>query len=77
MPLTCFGEMANFYTELLQQLQRGTDNGGEDGGATSSSADSTSALLFCKLDAMPLQRLVGTDRAARMITGQEVSFVFC
>ena len=39
-------------------------------------ADSTCALLFCKLDAYPLQRLVGTERAARMMGGDEACFLF-
>ena len=57
---------AHFYTELLQQL--GRSEGDE--------ADSTCALLFCKLDAYPLQRLVGTERAASMLSGNEACFLF-
>jgi hypothetical protein len=48
-------------------------------GATSDAApthDATCALLFCALDVHPLQRLVGTQRAARMLTGHEASFLF-
>ena len=41
------------------------------------SGDATCVTLFCKLDAHPLQRLVGTERAARMIKSQqESSFLF-
>jgi U3 small nucleolar RNA-associated protein 25 len=56
---------AHFYTELLQQLSR--SDGDE--------SDSTCALLFCKLDAYPLQRLVGTERAASMLSGNEACFL--
>ena len=57
---------AHFYTELLQHLSR--SDGDE--------SDSTCALLFCKLDAYPLQRLVGTERAASMLSGNEACFLF-
>ena len=78
---------ARFYTDLLQQLTRaeaatgGGGGGGGGGGARAAAddgggADSTCALLFCKLDAYPLQRLVGTERAARMLSGSEPCFLF-
>ena len=68
---------AHFYTEMQQQLGRG-GTGGPAGAVAASSApaDSSCVTLFCRLDAYPLQRIVGSDRAARMIHGQESSFLF-
>jgi U3 small nucleolar RNA-associated protein 25 len=73
----------HFYTELVQQLDRAAEAAGAlpIGGAAAatgtSSGDATCVTLFCKLDAYPLQRLVGTERAARMISSQqESSFLF-
>jgi U3 small nucleolar RNA-associated protein 25 len=57
---------AEFYLELLQMLDRSSERG----------ADSTSVLLFSRLDLLPLQRLVGTERASRMLNGHESSFLF-
>mmetsp|Transcript_35312 Transcript_35312/g.70395 ORF Transcript_35312/g.70395 Transcript_35312/m.70395 type:complete len:199 (-) Transcript_35312:225-821(-) len=73
---------AHFYIELLQQLTRGvatesTSGGGASNGAPELTGDSTCVMLFSKLDWYTLQRLVGTERAARMLTGQEASFLFC
>ena len=63
----------HFYTELMQNLDRANATDGA-GGAT---GDATCVTLFCRLDAHPLQRMVGTDRAARMIgSKQESSFLF-
>jgi len=55
---------AHFYAELLQMVA--------DGGV----AGSTCAALFCRLDLLQLDRLVGKERAARMISDNETSFVF-
>ena len=71
---------AHFYTELLQQLSRaegGAANAAGGAAGDGASGDSTCALLYCPLDAHPLQRLVGTERAARMLQGNEMSFLFC
>ena len=65
---------AHFYIELLQALTRSDGTPASDADAAT---DSTSAMLFCKLDAYPLQRLVGSERAARMVSGHEASFLFC
>ena len=37
----------------------------------------TSVVLYCRLDLMPLQRLVGSERAARMLKDEKPSFLFC
>ena len=63
----------HFYTELMQQLDRATAG---DGGGVAAGGDATCVTLFCKLDAHPLQRIVGTQRAAQMLGGQETSFLF-
>ena len=63
---------AHFWLELLEMLERG-DLGGEGGGQ----GGSTCAVLFSRLDLMQLQRMVGDERAARMLTGDEESFLFC
>ena len=66
-----------FYTELMQQLDRAhgaslamTGDGNEP------ARDATCVMLFCKLDVYPLQRLVGNERAARMLSASEASFLF-
>lgn len=40
-------------------------------------AHSTVGLLFCKWDAMGLERLVGTGRARKMAGGEAASYMFC
>ena len=74
----------HFYTELMQQLDRATEAAGAapvgGAGAASGAAagDATCVTLFCRLDAYPLQRLVGTERASKMVgSQQESSFLFC
>ena len=70
---------AHFYTELMQLLDRANapKNADDDDGSGAAPAhDATCALLFCALDVYPLQRLVGNQRAARMLTGGEQSFLF-
>ena len=54
---------AHFYVELSQMLEQG-------GGGTT-------VVLYCRLDLMPLQRLVGSERAARMLKDDKPSFLFC
>ena len=54
---------AHFYIELAQMLEQG-------GGGTT-------AVLYCRLDLLPLQRLVGSERAARMLKDEKPSFLFC
>ena len=56
----------HFYLELLLALDRSADTG----------ADSTAVLLFSRLDLFAMQRIVGTERAARMLSGHENSFLF-
>jgi U3 small nucleolar RNA-associated protein 25 len=69
---------AHFYTELLQQLDRAAAHGdGAGAGGATASGEATCVMLVCKLDVYPLQRLVGTERAARMLGGSEASFLFC
>ena len=65
---------ADFYVELLQMLDHSGAAGAPAGGGAG--GDSTCAMLFCRLDLPPLQRLVGSERAARMLTGDEASFLF-
>ena len=65
---------AHFYTELMQQLDRAMAPGA--GAADEPAKDATCVLLFCALDVYPLQRLVGNERAARMLTVSEKSFLF-
>jgi U3 small nucleolar RNA-associated protein 25 len=69
---------AHFYIELLQNLRRAGDV--SEGGAPQADGaggDSTCVMLFCRLDLQPLQRLVGSERAAHMLTGRESSYLFC
>ena len=54
---------AHFYVELAQMLEAG-------GGGTT-------VVLYCRLDLMPLQRLVGSERAARMLKDEKASCLFC
>ena len=54
---------AHFYVELAQMLEQG-------GGGTA-------VVLYCRLDLMPLQRLAGSERAARMLKDDKPSFLFC
>ena len=71
---------AHFYTELLQQLDSASSaSGGHAGiaGGGGSGEQATCAMLFCRLDVHPLQRLVGTQRCKRILSGKEASFLFC
>ncbi len=65
---------AHFYTELLQEINRLNAPAAADAPAQ----DATCVMLFCALDVYPLQRLVGNQRAAKMLTaGAEASsFLF-
>ena len=68
---------AHFYTELLQQLDRASANSASSAAAAAGAPhDSTCVLLFCRLDTYPLQRLVGDQRASRMLSANEASFLF-
>ena len=72
----------HFYTDLVQQLSlsataAASDGGGGGGDSGGASGAATVAMLFCTLDLLPLGRLVGTERANRMLTGREASFLFC
>ena len=67
----------HFYLELIGMLEggrRGADGGG--GGGEGGGAGSV-LVLCCRLDLPPLQRLVGSERAARMLTDEKSSFLFC
>ena len=67
----------HFYLELISMLEggrRGADGGG--GGGEGGGAGSV-LVLCCRLDLPPLQRLVGSERAARMLTDEKSSFLFC
>ena len=63
---------AHFYVELLQMLEPPSTGGG--GGE---SRGSTCAVLFSRVDLLQLQQLVGDQRAGRMLTSNETSFLFC
>ena len=62
-----------FRQLVAARLPRGVSGGGggEGGGAGSV------LVLCCRLDLPPLQRLVGSERAARMLTDEKSSFLFC
>jgi hypothetical protein len=34
-------------------------------------------VLYCKWDALALERIVGVQRARRMITAEAATFMFC
>ncbi|KAL1500033.1 hypothetical protein AB1Y20_012710 [Prymnesium parvum] len=59
---------ASFYVELLRMLERPQSEHG---------TGSTCAALFSRLDLLQLQQLVGDDRARRMLSSDETSFLFC
>ena len=62
--------------QLLDRANAPKNADDDDGSGAAPAHDATCALLFCALDVYPLQRLVGNQRAARMLTGGEQSFLF-
>jgi U3 small nucleolar RNA-associated protein 25 len=57
--------VANFYPEVLNWL----------GGASDSASPLSALVLFTKFDALQLERVVGSERAARLLTGEKSTFV--
>ena len=57
---------ALFYPEVLNWLR---------GRATDSASPLSALVLFTKFDALQLERVVGSERAARMLTGDKSTFV--
>ena len=55
-------ENAGFYPEMLNML---------------ATTDVTCAAVFTPLDLLRLERIVGTDRAKRMVSSDKPLFMFC
>ncbi|GAX83068.1 hypothetical protein CEUSTIGMA_g10494.t1 [Chlamydomonas eustigma] len=68
-------EHGNFYSEILNLLE--TEN--HSIASATGSAHATVAALFCKYDMMQLERVVGSNRARKMVAGSSDSstFMFC
>ena len=64
-----------FCVQLLHSLE--APKNGSDDSVVTSRGGSTCVVLFNRMDLLPLQRLVGDKRAARMLTSKESSFLFC
>ncbi|PNH02448.1 U3 small nucleolar RNA-associated protein 25 [Tetrabaena socialis] len=69
-------EHAAFYPELLNLLEEGGGGGGGGGGGPGSH-HATVTALFTRWDALALERVVGSARAARMLKGGSGTYMFC
>ena len=68
---------AHFYGEVVGWMEgEGKEASGEGEDAVSTSRG-TSVTLFCEWDGRELERVVGTQRAMRMIEGQQSTYMFC
>jgi len=76
-------EHAMFYPDLLNLMEdtgrAPTGPGGQpqDPETPTLAHHSTVGLLFCRWDALNLERLVGAARAKKMINGESSTFMFC
>jgi U3 small nucleolar RNA-associated protein 25 len=65
-------ECAEFYPEIVNAAET---SGAHAGGAAAEGADV--ALLFTRWDGPALERLVGSERAARMLRDTAPAYIFC
>ena len=59
-------EHAHFYTEIVNMLGKGGSSAGHG----------TVTVMFSEFDGLALERVVGTARSGKMVTGSAPSFMF-
>mmetsp|Transcript_28697 Transcript_28697/g.60591 ORF Transcript_28697/g.60591 Transcript_28697/m.60591 type:complete len:620 (-) Transcript_28697:536-2395(-) len=70
-------EYAEFYPAVIDMLNDGLSNMGDDGDEDVSRAPMSCLSLFTKFDAHQLERVVGTPHTERMIKSDKHSYLFC